>query len=505
MLHSYTPMSLSILSTIPRLAALFAVVVAGCAVGPDYHPPILDIPAAYRATPASATAAWPAADWWRGFHSRELNQLIADAEAHNFDLLAAIARVQQADAQIRISGAGLLPNVGANASDTWTRSGTGSNGFNSSSLAYGNLLGGGSGKRYSESRDYQVNLQASYEVDFWGRVRDLQGSAVASALYSRFDQETVALTAITSVATTWFTALAYEDRLAVARRNLKDSNDILLAIQARMAAGTASLLDVSQQQALRDGIRAEIPGLQSSYEQEVNALATLVGRPPEEIAVTAGTLTDLRLPEVAAGLPSQLLARRPDVASVEAQLIAANFDIREARAEMFPTISLTGQTGSQSASLSSLFGPGTLLTSAAASLAQTVFDNGLKGGTLSLRRGRYLELLADYHKAVVQAFIDVEDGLLGYRYATEQEALQRIAVDTAQRAADIARAQLLAGTSDLVTALQAQSTLYSDLDILAQDRLNSFTTLVNLYKAVGGGWTRADVIAPPDTIFHGVL
>jgi len=499
-------MTLRILSTIPRFAAaLLAAAVAGCAVGPDYRPPALDIPAAYRATPASAATAWPATDWWRGFHSAELDQLIADAEAHNFDLLAAVARVQQADAQIRISGAGLLPSAGANASDSWTRSGR--SGFGGNSLSsYGNLLGGGgNSKRYGESRDYQLNLQVNYEVDFWGRVRDLQGSAVANALYSRFDQETVALTAITSIATTWFTALAYQDRLAVARRNLKDSNDILLAIQARMAAGTASLLDVSQQQALRDGIRAQIPGLQSNYEQEVNALATLVGRPPEEIAVTAGTLTDLPLPEVAAGLPSQLLTRRPDVAAVEAQLIAANFDVREARAAMFPTISLTGQAGFQSASLLSLFGPGTLLTTAAANLAQTVFDNGFKGGTLSLRRGRYLELLADYHKAVVQAFIDVEDGLLGYRYATEQEALQRTAADTAQRAADIARAQLLAGTSDLVTALQAQSTLYSDLDILAQDRLNRFTTLINLYKAVGGGWTRADVIAPPDTIFHGVL
>ena len=172
---------------------------------------------------------------------------------------------------------------------------------------------------------------------------------------------------------------------------------------------------------------------------------------------------------------------------------------------MFPTVTLTGQPGLESAALSTLFNPGTMLTTAAASLAQTVFDNGLKGGTLALRRARYEELLADYHKAVVQAFTDVENGLVAYRYATEQEALERAAVATAQRAADIARAQLLAGTTDLVTALQAQSTLFSDLDLLAQDRLTRFNNLVGLYRSLGGGWSRADVVAPPSTIFHGVL
>ncbi len=481
-----------------------AALLPGCAIGPEYRQPALDIPAAYRATPASAATAWPSPTWWQGFRSPELDQLIADAQAHNFDLLAAIARVRQADAQVRISGAGRLPSLSANAQDSWTRSGNGSSGRRSSnSLAFAGLAG--SGKRYTESRDYQGYLEASYEVDFWGRVRDLQESAEASALFSRFDQQTVTLTAVSNVATTWFTALAYKDRLAVAQRNLRDSNNILAAIQARLEAGTASLLDVSQQQALRDSIRAEIPGFQSLYEQQVNALAVLVGRPPEEIAVTAGTLEGLHLPEVAAGLPSELLGRRPDVAAAEAQLVAANADIREARANMFPTISLTGQTGLESAALSTLFNPGTMLTTAAASLAQTVFDNGLKGGTLELRRGRYEELLADYHRAVVQAFTDVENGLVAYRYATEQEALERTAVGTAQRAADIARAQLLAGTTDLVTALQAQSTLFSDLDLLAQDRLARFTNLVGFYRALGGGWTRADVVAPPSTIFHGVL
>lgn len=487
-------------ASLAAAAALAALTLAGCKLGPGYRSPALDIPLAYRATAASAATAWPAPDWWRGFGSPELDGLIEDARRHNFDLQAAIARVREADAQVRISGSPLLPTVGGGASDTWTRTGTGRG-----SSGLGNSFSFRSGKRYYETRDYAASLSVSYEVDLWGRLRSAQDSAEASALFSRFDQQTVALTAVASVATTYFTALEYQDELAVARRNLRDATDILAALRARLAAGTNSQLDVSQQEALVAGIRASIPGLQSLFEQERNALGILIGRPPEEIAIAADTLTRLPLPEVAAGLPSELLARRPDVAGTEAELIAANADIRTARADMFPQLTLTGQNGVSSTALNTLFNPGTMLTQLVGNLSQTIFDNGLKGGTLELRRARYDELLANYHRAVVQAFTDVENGLVAYRYATEQEALERVAVRTAQRAADIARAQVLAGVSDIVTALQTQTTLFNDLNVLAQDRLNRFNALISLYKALGGGWTRADVIAPPSTIYHGIL
>jgi NodT family efflux transporter outer membrane factor (OMF) lipoprotein len=245
--------------------------------------------------------------------------------------------------------------------------------------------------------------------------------------------------------------------------------------------------------------------LQNSFEQEVNALAILVGRPPERITVAAGTLNTLPLPEVAPGLPSELLARRPDVAAAEAQLRAANADIRAARAAFFPQINLTGQGGWESAALNTLVSPSAVLMQATGAVAQTIFDNGALRGQYEYDKARFDELLADYQKTVVQALTDVEDGLVAYRYATEQEVLQRRAVETAQLAADIARAQVLAGTSDLVTALQAQSTLFSDLDTLAQVRLSRFTALISLYKALGGGWTITDVVVPPSTIFHGVL
>jgi NodT family efflux transporter outer membrane factor (OMF) lipoprotein len=476
-----------------------AALLAGCALGPDYRKPASDIPAAFRATAATQEAAWPSRSWWTGFGSPELDRLIDDARAHDFDILAAIARIREADQQVRIAGAPLLPGVTANTEAQYTKQGV-----TAGSLGSASFRAARSG-HYVDSRFYSLLPSVSYELDFWGGLRATQQAAEASALFSRFDQQTVALTAVSSVATTYFTALAYEDRLAVAQRNLRDAQEILTAIQAREAAGTASLLDVSQQQALVAGLQAEVPSFRSQAQQEINGLAILVGRPPERVEVAAGTLTTLALPEVSPGLPSDLLARRPDVASAEAQLVAANANIRAARAAFFPQVTLTSQEGWESSALSTLVNPGSVLFTLAGSVAQTVFDNGQKGGQFQYDRARYDELLADYQKAVVQAFTDVENGLVAYRYATEQERLEAVAVATAQQAADIARAQVEAGTSDIVTALQAQETLYGDLDTLAQVRLARFTALVQLYQALGGGWTRADTPPPASSIYHGIL
>ena len=229
-------------------------------------------------------------------------------------------------------------------------------------------------------------------------------------------------------------------------------------------------------------------------EQQINGLGILTGRPPSAITVRPGTLTALALPEISADVPSRLLTRRPDIASAEAQLAAQGANIKVARAAFFPQISLSGSAGWQNIALPLLFGPGSLFASAAASATQTIFDNGQRQANLDFARARYDELLADYRKTVVQGFTDVENAITAYRYTTEQEALERVAVATAQRAADIARAQLLAGTVDIVTALQAQTTLFSDLDLLAQVRLARFQALLSLYKALGGGWSKGDIL-----------
>jgi NodT family efflux transporter outer membrane factor (OMF) lipoprotein len=203
-------------------------------------------------------------------------------------------------------------------------------------------------------------------------------------------------------------------------------------------------------------------------------------------------LTALALPPVGAGLPSELLVRRPDVASAEAQLIAQNFSITAARAAFFPSIQLTASAGYQAPALNRLITPGGALAALTEGLTLPIFDGGTLRGQLDLAKGRYDELLADYRKAVVQAFTDVDTALTAWRYATEQEALQRVAVETASRAATIARAQMAAGTVDITTVLTAETTLFSDEDTLVQVRLARVQALLNLYKALGGGWIQPD-------------
>ena len=476
----------------PRLRSGFlclggALVLSGCALGPDDFRPFASAPAAYRETVPEA-AAWPGPAWWRGFNSPDLDRLIGAALQGNQNIAAAAARVRQADAALQAAGAALLPAISGTGKESWQR------GYSRVSASTARLTGARSG--YAEARTPAVNASVSYEIDLWGRVRAGRDAALATALASRFDQQTVALTAVSSVATTWFTGLAYQDRLAVSRRNLADSEQILAAIRARAEAGTASELDVAQQEALVSNVRAQVPGLTSNAEQQIIALGLLIGQLPEDVRTEPGTLNALSLPAVAPGLPSDLLLRRPDVASAEASLRAAGANIRAARAAFYPQIELTGQGGWQSAALGTLFGPTSILASAAASATQTIFDNGAKAATFAQNKARYEELLADYRQVVIQAFTDVEIALAQWRYTTEQEALYIRAVAVAQRASDIARAQVLAGTSDLVTALQAQTTLFNDLDTLAQVRLQRFQALVALYKALGGGWQVSDVEPP---------
>ena len=301
-------------------------------------------------------------------------------------------------------------------------------------------------------------------LDFWGKAPASRQAAVASAMFSRFDQQTVALTVVTSVANTWFTALGFADQLAVAQRNLADAEQTLAVIRGRLEAGTASALDVAQQEALVAGVRATIPNLRSQMEQQIIGLGILVGR-----AAGGGdgaarhARRRWRCRAVAPGLPSELLQRRPDVASAEAQLIAANFDVKVARAAFFPQIQLTGSAGFENTALGTLFGPGGVPDHRwPPALTQPIFDGGTLRGQLEQAKGRQAELLADYRKAVVQAFTDVDNALTAWRYMTEQEALQRVAVDTARRAADIARAQMEAGTVDITTVLTAETTLFSD-------------------------------------------
>jgi NodT family efflux transporter outer membrane factor (OMF) lipoprotein len=474
-------------SRIAGVAALLTML-GGCDLGPDYRKPALDIPPQFRATPATQVAAWPSEEWWRGFNSPELDQLIDLARVQNFDIAAAVARIREADAQVRIAGAPLLPSLDATGAASWSQVGVTSRGFGTG--------GGGTSTRTIDLHNYNLGINVAYQADFWGHNFANRQAAVSTAVFSRFDQQTVALTVVTAVAQTWLTALALADRLNVAQQNVAASEQVLAVIRARLDAGTATALDEAQQEALLDSQRANIPAFRNQLESELNGLGILVGEPPERITVRPGTLTALSLPPVWPGLPSELLARRPDVASAEAQLVSANFSIKAARAAFFPTIQLTGQRGFANAALGTLFSPGSMVASVAASALQPVFDAGLLRGELEQAKGRYDELLADYRKSVVQAFTDVEAALIAWRYTTEQEAAEQQAVVTARRANEIARAQLEVGTVDVTTVLNTELTLYTNEDALTQIRLSRFLALLSLYRALGGGWTEPSLPIP---------
>jgi outer membrane protein, multidrug efflux system len=442
----------------------------GCLLTADPIDLALDVPTGYRTPHSTAKAELPSAEWWRGFRSRELTELIDQALAANYDIAAAVGRIMQADAQARVTGAALLPIL--DASGNTTRSGT-----------------SGGGPASTPSSVHSVALNASYVVDFWGRNRDLLRSAEFAASASRFDRDLIALTTMASVADAYFLVLEAQDRIRVNTQNVASSERILKLIQDRFNNGTAAALDVAQQASVVAIQRAALPPLIQQRDQNRAALALLVRRAPEQVVVRGGGMYRLGIPRVNPGLPSDLLARRPDVREAEAKLAAANANVGAARAAFFPTIQLTGQGGFSSAALRTLFGPGASFFSVAASVTQPIFDGGTLLGQLDLQKGSREELMQDYRKAVVSAFTDVEKALVAVEQLTRQEQLQRDAVAQSQKAFDLSEERLQGGTIDLTTLLTTEQTLFAQQDTLAQVRLTRLEAVVSLFQALGGGWS----------------
>jgi len=450
---------------------------AACSVGTPYRRPPIPLPTEWNApvanganaAPDTRVGVWPEADWWHDFGSPRLDELIAQAQQGNDDLAAAMARVQEADAQLRIAGAPLLPTVDLGATATRERS----------SVPLGGL---------GIYNVFNPVLTASYELDFWGKNRAARDSARAAAVASRYDQQTVALTVVSSVATTYFQALELRDRLQVARQNLENGDKILRGLTFERDVGTATGLDVAQQATVVALLYAAIPPLERQFKQTVYALAVLLGRTPESVDVTDGTLTTLKSPPVVSGLPSKLLARRPDIAAAEQQLIGANADITVARAELFPTIELTASGGYESSVLSSLVSPANRVYALSGGLTQPIFHGGALRGELAYTKARYTELASTYHKTVLTAFSNVESALVAARQTADQEERQAQAVERAKRAYEFAQIQMSAGTVNILTVLNTENALFSAQDTLVQVQYSRLQALVDLFTALGGGW-----------------
>src|SRR5246127_3574031 len=427
-----------------------ALLATACSLGPRYHKPVLATPDHWVTAGDPQAPEWPSTDWWRGFGSTDLDAFIAEAQRANDDLRAAIARVQQADAERRIAGAPLFPALTVSAQATRARA---------------SARPGGS---YATGNDFNPLLAASYQLDFFGRNRALYAAATAPAHASRYDRTTVELTVMAGVATTYFQALELRDRLGIADSNLANATRVLHGLELEQQAGVATALDVAQQQTVVATVNAAIPPLRQQLRQSLDALAILTGSTPEAVEVSNGGLDSLRQPAVRPGVPSELLTRRPDVAAAEAQLIAANADIAAARPAIFPSINPTADGGYESSALATLLTPSSRIWSLGAGLAQPVFQGGALLGGYALAKAQYQELLANYHKAVISALANVEDALIAVQQTTEQVSRQLEATEHARRAYRFAQAQMRAGTINVLTLLNTETTLFTAEDALAQ-------------------------------------
>lgn len=425
------------------------------------------------ARPASALAQ----DWFQAFGSSELTSLARQALEGNLDLAAALARYAQADAQMRIAESALYPQLSGS-------------GDASRSLSPGTARSKTPPFTSSVGNRFDAGLSASYVLDFWGRNQSLAEASRLGLAASRFDYDTAAVAMLASLANTYFQVLVAQDRLQIARENIRAAENVLGAIRGRIEVGTATALDLAQQETVIANLRVNIPILERQMLQQKNLVAVLVGRTPESMTIKGGRLRSLALPSVRPGLPSQLLFRRPDIAGSEARLAAAEARIVAARAAFLPNITLTGSGGLSSIALRNLLRADAVALSAAASVTQPIFDGYNLQGQLDAARGSRNELLADYRRSIVTALSDVENALIAVRKYAEQERAQAIAVDTARRAYQITQQRLREGIIDVVTLLNTQTTLFSAQDALTLVRYQRLLAIVSLYQALGGGFTR---------------
>ena len=443
-----------------------------CSMVPDFETPKVETPAAYANDQPAGTQYASLAEakltdtWWTDFDSAELNRLMATARANNYDLKAALARIAQARAQIRGAEAALYPSI----------DGGGSAGRS------------GNNDGFADNNSYRGNISVSYELDLWGANSAAVSGAEAQARATEFDAVALDLVLQGDVANAYLTYLALGERLRVAQENLRLARETLALVEQQFSAGAVSGLELAQQRQQVAAIAAQIPDLEGQRRQAVNALALLLGTTTGAVGEPGGQLYDLRVPPIQPGVPAALLQRRPDVRSAEASLIAANADIGVARAQFYPTISLTAEGGIASIALDAFLRPESLLYSLASSLVAPIFDGGQRQANLDVAQARKEELVYSYQQASLSAYREVEDALVDQRSEAEQEAALIESANQAQRAFDLAALQYRAGATDLLTLLDAQRTLLSAQDQLVQARLGRLTAAVALAKALGGGW-----------------
>ncbi len=466
-------------------AAFSFLLLAGCAVGPNYKRPQVAVPKQWTVAPARGTSTKPPQtdEWWASFQDPELNSLIAQAVDRNLDLKVAAERVQEARAARGIVKSSFYPSVQGTVSASRFRERA--------------FVGTSSVTRPSvssvpvEANSFQGGFDASWELDVFGRIRRASQGATADVAAAEENRHDVLVILLGDVGRVYAQLRGFQRRLEIANKNIRTQQDTLDLTTARAKAGLATELDVSRAAAQLESTKAVVPTLLSGIDVSIHRLSVLLGEEPGALRSELEKMGPIPPagPAVEVGLPSDLLKRRPDIRRAEAQLAAATARIGEAKADLFPRFVLTGTAGRQAIQLHDLtVGAGNFF-SAGPGISLPLFTGGRIRSNIRVQTSRQRSALISYQSAILSALEEVQNALVNY--SQEQERRDRLnqAVEQSQLAVDLATEQYRAGLVDFLSVLEAQRELYANEDQLAQSQTSVTTNLVGLYRALGGGWS----------------
>jgi outer membrane protein, multidrug efflux system len=460
-----------------RLLALLTLglLLSGCLVGPNYHRPAVDAPAAYRAASDSESViSSPSLGderWWDVFQDPVLQQLIRAALQENYDVRIAASRVLQAQAQLAITRANQFPMVSAGVEPFSERNPKISSSFPS-----------------YEANAGEVDLSVVWNLDFWGKYRRQTEAARASLLASQWGHRAVLTSVVSNVAADYFTLRELDLELEVSKKTLAARQNSLHLTNVLANHGSASTLDVRQSEQLVYTAAETIPDLERQIAQEENALSILLGRDPGPLPRGRSLTEQPNPPTIPVGLPSELLERRPDIREAEAQLVAANAEIGVAKAAYFPSISLTGTAGYESFALNNLFTHSQRMWNGAASLTQPIFAGGAIRSGVRLAEAQEREMLLTYQQTIINAFREVSNSLVAYQKGREFREQQELLTAAAEDGDRLSKVLYQHGGASFLQVLTSETNEFSAVLNLAQAQLNERLALVQLYSALGGGW-----------------
>jgi multidrug efflux system outer membrane protein len=461
----------------PLIAAvLTSALISGCMVGPNYHRPAVQAPSAYRdlsESPLRQAQAASYADlpWWQVFQDPQLQELIRTALKQNYDLQLATERINAGRAQVAITRSHLFPQVQGN----------------------GDFNGGKEHNFQSKSNFLTLTADAAFQLDFFGRLRRATEASRAQLLATEDARQTVILTLVSDVASDYFALLQLDLQLQITRETVKTQEGSVKLTNLRVEHGVATKLDVLQAQQVLDTANAQIPNLERQIAQEEDAISILLGNYPEAVPRGRPLVEQSLPPEVPPGLPSSLIERRPDIREAEQVLVAANAEIGVAKAQFFPQISLTGSGGGsfgRSSAFSSLMSSHVGTWSYGAQVSQPIFTGGALRGNLRLSESQHQQALIAYRQTIQRAFGDVSDALIGYQKLHQVRVRQEDSVADLTESVRLSNMRYRGGTTTYLEVLDGQRSLFSAELTLAEARGNEYQSLVQLYRALGGGWQR---------------